>query len=64
MQELAVLDVVATRIEEQGKGHCSALLGAVEDWLGPKLGVDCLVAVCPADVSCNTTTQTPTIRCC
>lgn len=51
LQECAVLDLVATVLEEQGKGHCSALLGAVEGWLGPKLGVRNLMAVCPGDVS-------------
>lgn len=50
-QELAVLDVVATLMEEQGKGHCGALLGALEGWLGPCLGVSRLLAVCPDDVS-------------
>eukprot|EP00878_Enallax_costatus_P018573 GHUV01019559.1.p1 GENE.GHUV01019559.1~~GHUV01019559.1.p1 ORF type:complete len:358 (+),score=96.27 GHUV01019559.1:442-1515(+) len=50
-QELAVLDVVATLMAEQGKGHCSALLGALEGWLGPGLGVASLMAVCPEDVS-------------
>eukprot|EP00878_Enallax_costatus_P029767 GHUV01032317.1.p2 GENE.GHUV01032317.1~~GHUV01032317.1.p2 ORF type:complete len:120 (+),score=60.55 GHUV01032317.1:396-755(+) len=34
---------------EQGKGHCSALLGALEGWLGPGLGVASLMAVCPED---------------
>jgi hypothetical protein len=51
LQECAVLDLVATQVEEQGKGHCSAMLGALEGWLGPQLGVSSLIAVCPADVS-------------
>ncbi|KAF8073083.1 hypothetical protein HT031_000744 [Scenedesmus sp. PABB004] len=49
-QDLAVLDLVATAMEEQGKGHCRCLLQALEGWLGPQLGVGSLVAVCPADV--------------
>lgn len=48
-QECAVLDLMATRMEQQGQGHCSALLQAVEGWLGPQLGVSSLIAVCPAD---------------
>lgn len=51
LQECAVLDLMATRMEQQGQGHCSALLQAVEGWLGPQLGVSSLIAVCPADVS-------------
>jgi hypothetical protein len=46
-----VLDLVATQVEDQGKGHCSAMLQALEGWLGPQLGVASLIAVCPADVS-------------
>jgi hypothetical protein len=45
-----VLDLVATQMEQQGRGHCSALLQALEGWLGPQLGVASLIAVCPADV--------------
>jgi hypothetical protein len=51
LQECAVLDLVATQVEHQGKGHCSAMLQALEGWLGPQLGVASLIAVCPADVS-------------
>ncbi|KAF6253013.1 hypothetical protein COO60DRAFT_473197 [Scenedesmus sp. NREL 46B-D3] len=48
-QECAVLDLVATQMAEQGKGHCCAMLQALEGWLGPQLGVASLIAVCPAD---------------
>jgi hypothetical protein len=51
VQELAVLDLVATAVEHKGDGHCRTLLQALEGWLGPELGVAKLVAVCPADVS-------------
>lgn len=50
LQECAVLDLVATQMAEQGKGHCCAMLQALEGWLGPQLGVASLIAVCPADV--------------
>jgi hypothetical protein len=53
LQECAVLDLVATQIEDQGKGHCGAMLQALEGWLGPQLGVASLIAVCPADVSAD-----------
>eukprot|EP00775_Hariotina_reticulata_P010419 gene10419-10577_t len=46
-KDLAVLDLVATLSEEQGQGHCTALVGALEGWLGPQLGVASLMAVCP-----------------
>jgi hypothetical protein len=51
LQELAVLDLVATAVEHKGEGHCRALLQALEGWLGPDVGVAKLVAVCPTDVS-------------
>lgn len=51
LQDVAVLDVVATVLQEQGQGHCTALLGALEGWLGSQLGVHDLLAVCPQDVS-------------
>lgn len=50
-QDLAVLDLVATLAEEQGQGHCTALVGALESWLGPQMGVASLMAVCPDKVS-------------
>lgn len=51
LQELAVLDLVATTVTHKGEGHCRALLQALEGWLGPDVGVAKLVAVCPNDVS-------------
>jgi hypothetical protein len=62
LQELAVLDLVATAVEHKGDGHCRALLQALEGWLGPELGVAKLVAVCPADVS-NCTRTALRMRC-
>lgn len=52
LQEVAVLDLVATAVDRRGEGHCRAMLQALEGWLGPELHVAQLVAVCPADVSC------------
>jgi hypothetical protein len=61
LQECAVLDLVATQMEAQGRGHCRAMLQALEGWLGPQLGVASLIAVCPADVSA--TAQLPACMC-